>query len=351
MHRRRAIVGRSALLTAALVLALLGGCGLPGRSIEITGESTVIKADDGFDLWACRLVAKGLSQAKARAICLYLQGSEDRPVMDHAEALAGLCEMNVPVYAVERRGVHPDGTIDPAIARQNAARETRIKDSVRVLSWARERHDSKTPVILIGASEGGDVAAAVAARSKNITCVILLGSGGGWTQEEEFRHFIRARGEHLGLKTERELDEQITRIKAAPLSDEEWAGHPYRRWSSFLFARAADELLKVDCPILLVQGTADESVPIESARALREAFNKAGKANLRVVEIEGADHSFMNPQTKLNQRPLVELAVTSWLGEQHLLAPAEVAMYDARVRHSHPELFEHGGIRPKPKGK
>src|SRR5262249_12148101 len=151
--------------------------------------------------------------------------------------------------------------VDAAVALKYANKETRVADTLAALNWAAASAPAGKPIALLGASEGGDVAAAVAAKSSKVTHVILLGSGGGWTQEQEFRHFLRANGVCLGLRSEADLDARVADIKAHPDTDTMWAGHPYRRWSSYMFQRPGDDLVKVDCPILVVQGDADDSVP------------------------------------------------------------------------------------------
>ena len=355
---RRALMTVAALAALAAWLAPLSACALFDRNIEVTGRAWPLKASDGFDLWACRMAIKGREVNNSRAIVFYAQGSEDVSLFHSMDALAGFCEMNAPVYGVERRGVSPgapDAPVDHAAALKYATFPTRVADSRQVLAWARAQHpsqgNSKTPVLLMGASEGGDVISAVAAAEKDIAGVVLLGSGGGWTQEEEFRHFIKTRGEAFGLRTTEQLDAAVAHIRAHPDSDELWLGHPLRRWSTFMFRKSADDLLKVDVPILLVQGAADDSVPIESARALKDLFTKAGKTNLTLVEIENADHRFMDTKTGVNKRPLVELAMVAWLRDRNMLSETEAALFEARVRKAHPEVFENAAaLVPSEKG-
>ena len=118
-----------------------------------------------------------------------------------------------------------------------------------------------------------------------------------------------------------------------------------------MFRKSADDLLKVDAPILLIQGAADDSVPIESARALKDLFTKAGKTNLTLVEIENADHRFMDTKSGINKRPLVELAMVAWLRDRNMLSETEAALFEARVRKAHPEVFENAAaLVPSEKG-
>lgn len=335
------MIGRLALVVAAA--AALAGC--HAGTINLAATARTVPADDGFDLTAVRMVESTLlPRGKPRAVLFYVQGSEDRSVTDAAGRLAGFCAMNVPVVAVERRGVHPDGAVDEAAALRFATRERRIDDTLEAMDSMLGTEPPGTPLLLMGASEGADVASAVAARceTERLRAVILLGGGGGWTQEREFRHFIRTRGSFLGLGSESELDAKLAEIRAHPDSDEMWLGHPFRRWSSFMFARSADDLLRVDAPILVVQGGADDMVPVESARALRDEFAAAARTNLTYVEIPGVDHRFVDATTGLSHLPEVELAVVGFLEREGLLSANEAESTERRVRRNHPELFPAG---------
>ncbi|HMN40597.1 MAG TPA: alpha/beta hydrolase [Phycisphaerales bacterium] len=318
-------------------MAVAGGC--QSGALSVAGRGERVKADDGFEVMAYRFTLSPRPAGEPRATVLYIQGSEDRSVTGSMGALAGFCAMNAPVIAGERRGVSPDGSVDREVALKHATRACRVGDAMAVLRWGTASAPAGKPVVVLGASEGGDVAAAVAARAPGVTHVILLGSGGGWTQEEEFRHFVRTRGAYLDLKSEEDLDARVADIKAHPDADTMWAGHPYRRWGTFMFERAADDLLGVDCPILVVHGDRDESVPVEGARALKAEFERAGKTNLTLVEIPGADHRFADPATGASRLPLVEVAIVEWLGRLGVLDAKEVGVYLGRVRAAHPDLF------------
>jgi pimeloyl-ACP methyl ester carboxylesterase len=324
------------ILLAVLCVPLLG---CQPTSIEVRAVGTPITADDGRTLMAFKLVDHAHEHTKPRALILYIQGSEPRSVADHVAFLAGFCALDAPVIAVERRGVRPDAPADLDAFHAGSTKERRVADHLAALDWGLKEVPADLPVIVLGASEGADVAAAVAARSPRITAVILLAGGGGWTQEQEFRHFLHAQGRLFDLTSDADLDARVREIKDHPDALTLWAGHPYRRWSSFMFSRPGDDLLKFTGPILAVQGDADDSVPIESARALKDMFDHAGRTNLTLAEIPGADHKFSDPKTGQNKRPLVEVAVVEWLNRHGLLSQNEKTVYITRVHKAHPDLF------------
>jgi pimeloyl-ACP methyl ester carboxylesterase len=329
----------SSLLAAAsfVCLGCLAACHSHTISVQAVGHT--VTAADGFPIQAYRLTQTPAPSGPPRGLVLYLQGSEDTSVTNSIGSLASFCAMNAPVIALERRGVSPDGKVDADVALKSATLDCRVADAMSVLQWATRDAQPGKPIVLLGASEGADVASAVAARASTITHIILLGGGGGWTQEEEFRHFIRTHRGYMGLKNEAELDAKVADIKAHPNADTMWAGHPYRRWSTFMFHRPADDLLRVNCPILVVQGDQDDAVPIQSARALAKAFHEAGKTNLTLVEIPGADHRFQDVKTGRSLLPRVEVEGVRWLAEQGVLNAAEARAFADRVRSAHPEAF------------
>ncbi|HYX25140.1 MAG TPA: prolyl oligopeptidase family serine peptidase [Thermoanaerobaculia bacterium] len=338
--------------TRALALSLLGlaalamtleSC-LSQGVIEVAARRRSITAEDGYPLVVYDLAGSRSRQPeRPRAVLFYVQGSSCDTVLQHAEELAGAVAMDVPVVVVERRGVQSEGEVDEAECRRFSTKERRVKDHALVLAATLKDFPAGTPVILVGGSEGGDVAAAVARRERRVTHLVLLGTGGGWNQEEEIRHFIAARGSYLGLGSGAELDAVLAKIRQAPDSLETWAGHPFRRWSSYLWEPPVRDLAQLAIPILLVHGGRDESVPVESARALRDAFAQAGKTNLTYQEYPAADHGFYDPQRKVSLLPLLEADLLRWFADQGLLSGAEREALERRVRTSHPESF---GGRP-----
>lgn len=343
MRLSRSGVRTLSILVFGSALLVAAGCG--PRGISVVGVGAPVVANDGYELTAFLLQDENAergaaSSAGPRAIVGYIQGSDlTRSITDSIGTFAGFCAMNAPVVVVERRGVSRAGEFNLEEALHGATKSRRAADHAAVVSWALERFPPDTPLILLGASEGADVAARVAAEQPRVTHVVLLGGGGGWTQADEFRHFIRSRGEYMGMQSEAELDAKLADIRAKADSGEEWLGLPYRRWNSFMFERAAHDLLRLDCPILVVHGARDNAVPVESARALRDEFARAGRTNLTYLELPGADHTFVDAETGVSMLPLVELEVLRFAAVHGLLAERERKSLDARVRRNHPELF------------
>ncbi|MBX3118373.1 MAG: prolyl oligopeptidase family serine peptidase [Fimbriimonadaceae bacterium] len=142
----------------------------------------------------------------------------------------------------------------------------------------------KTKVLASGHSEGGIVAAGVAAIVPEVTHAASL-AGGGPSQLFDMMQITNA---EIAMK-------QWEEIQKDPMSTEKfvWA-HPHRRWSTFLATSPIEQLLKSKAKILLVQGTKDRAVwptTIDIAEAELLSHNREVKA----VRLENADHGFARP--------------------------------------------------------
>ncbi len=321
-------------------------CGCAPRGISIAGHGRTVHADDGFALRAYTLyqvVGDSRAHPTPSGVLFYIQGSDDRSVLGATGELAGAAAMGLDVACVERRGVLNDGQVDRTVAKRFATKGTRIADHLALIDDYLGEHPGIEPVIVMGTSEGADIATGVAAREQRITHLILLGSGGGWSQADEFRHMLRTRpGSMPGVSSAEDLEAKFDEIRGAvdpdPRADEEWFGHPYRRWATYLFDPPVNELLTLDIPILLIHGEADQSVPVGSARALRDAFAAAGKDNLRYHEYPGVDHTFLHVESGTHVRAWVEIDCVRWLAAHEVLDEARAVRFISRVRANHPEL-------------
>jgi pimeloyl-ACP methyl ester carboxylesterase len=154
--------------------------------------------------------------------------------------------------------------------------------------------------LVIGHSEGGIVAARVAAELAQVTHVASL-SGGGPTQLFDLVDFQRQpRPDDKPGDAERRVRkfyDEWAKVRADPESISRfWLAHPYRRWSSFLNHTVTEELLRGKAKIYLVQGALDTSVSVKSFDVLLAELKARGR-DVTAERIEGADHGFRTQDT------------------------------------------------------
>ncbi|MCC7389622.1 MAG: prolyl oligopeptidase family serine peptidase [Phycisphaerales bacterium] len=160
----------------------------------------------------------------------------------------------------------------------------------------------RSRVLVIGHSEGADMAAHVGALAPELVTHVAVLSGAGITQlfdmvelawaETEPGEPTRARQARVDsiLNTYRDI-----RQNPDSTTDLAW-GHPHRRWSSFMGASPADSLVKIKdtTPMFLAHGTADQSCPIASFDAAVSQLLVAGASPV-IRRIPDADHGFATP--------------------------------------------------------
>lgn len=336
-------VARVVILSLLAACLCLEGCAGLGASGEIRLEGTMRKlpAADGYPLevYTLRQSAGGkAAHATARGVVFYVQGSDDRSVLEATERLAGAAAMGLDVVMVERRGVSRTGLVSREEARRYASKPVRVADTLAVVQDELARRPRGGPAILVGASEGGDVASAVAAAEDRLTHVVLIGCGGAMTQEEELLATWAELPASLGIRSREDLEGIFARIRAEPDGDAEWYGHPYRRWATYALRRPLDDLVRIRAPILLVHGEADRSVPVASARGVAEAFGRAGLTNLTYKEYAGADHRLTRADG-VSLFPRLEVDLVEWLAATGAMPAGEAAVFTSRVRRAHREVF------------
>lgn len=147
-------------------------------------------------------------------------------------------------------------------------------------------------VLVTGHSEGGIVAARVAAELPAVTHVAPLACG-GVTQLFSLATLARKRapkGEEKAAVDKVYAD--WAKILAKPESIEDfWMSHPYRRWSTFLKDSVLAELLRSKAQIYLTHGSADEADAVEGFDAMYAELLAHGR-KVTAERLEGAGHGF-----------------------------------------------------------
>ncbi len=160
-----------------------------------------------------------------------------------------------------------------------------------------ELGDRATELVIIGGSEGGQYAFALA-REVQADRVIAWG-GIALPQYYDLVVELRLRAER-GEITRTEAQNQIERLYASirtiernPFdTSERFYGEAYRRWSSFGPYSAIDDMLMLEVPLLLIQRGADKNAPIVNSDYAMIAFLSKGRTNLNYWVYPNLDHFF-----------------------------------------------------------
>jgi pimeloyl-ACP methyl ester carboxylesterase len=139
-------------------------------------------------------------------------------------------------------------------------------------------------VVLVGVSEGALVAVKVAQAMPEITHLAIIGDG-AWSMRASLRALYQRGAIPL------DVDANWHNIAADPISlTKQWFGNPYKWWADVMDIEPLNDYLALSIPVVVGFGEKDESVPVESAIALKAAFDAAGKHNLHLVVYPGANH-------------------------------------------------------------
>lgn len=244
-----------------------------------------------------------LPSAQSYPVVVILQGSECLKVSHkYLEYIEHLKAQGVAVLRVEKPGLDenvPIGTCPPEYLELNTP-ERRVLDLLLVLSEIRRqdpRYDGS--LVLTGGSEGAMVAALAAPLCQDLKALVLFSGGGGGIFGNEVLGSIRMSMESGGANeaaiTARmdEMARQLEEIRREPVSTKEWLSDgelsrsTYRWWAQAWGIQLSLPLLKVEAPILALQGFSDENVPAASAELLAEKMKAAGRENFHLRTYQG----------------------------------------------------------------
>lgn len=308
--------------------------------VTIHAFAAEVPANDGFPLLTFELLEgrKTRPTKHPSGLLFYIQGSEPATATDKIGLLASAVIMRSRVILMEKRGCSPE-KIDTATFYRYDDKNTRINDHLNVMLHYLKDFPADLPVMLVGGSEGGDIAAALARKCPRVTHLILIGSGGGISQKEEFEMLVAQLPGFLGCDHVQQLDSIFHVMRSSSDSLALWAGHPYKRWNSYLENPPLRDLMQLNIPILLLHGDADLSVPVASARALRDAFRNAGKNNLTYIEYADVDHTLNHVKDGKSRYPVMEVDMVNWMTTQGLIPEKYARRLTKRVKKAHPDIF------------
>lgn len=281
----------------------------PGRAATASRgaiSTSVFRFKDGASV-ACYEA----SVKRPKGLVFYLQGSGYDSIKSKLGQLLIFSRLGLSAAACEKRGAGSPTPEEDAWPYATLGR--RVADSTAELEHFRTTVPARSPIVLFAASEGGDVAARLAANEPAVTHAILVSTGGGMSQAEEFRLFIEKRGQYLGLHSVAELDAKLAEIRASKDGNRAWAGQPMRRWKSFMFAAPLPFWKASKAALLVIQGAADSAVPVESARKLVHELEADPTRSVRYVELPDVDHDLHNVVTGRSAVLQAVTDIADWL--------------------------------------
>lgn len=237
-------------------------------------------------------------------LVVIMQGSGCNSVAKNQSlALARTVFSEFAALMVDKYGVDPDSDavkvgedeVCPLEYYANNTNSQRVVDYVQILGGLSSAEWWNGKLVVIGGSEGGDIAAQVSAQIKP-NAVVLISSGGSITFGELVRETNRWQMQRNEVPREHwpDVDGIFSRARENPQSAQVEGGYSYRYWADSIDRRTVDDMLNISAPVLLIQGTSDTSVPLYDARAAVDVFTKEKRCNLTYWEKAGYSHSMVD---------------------------------------------------------
>ncbi|TNH67176.1 alpha/beta hydrolase [Aeromonas hydrophila] len=258
----------------------------------------------------------------ADTLLLILQGSDCNSVLNIDSILSDYKDVwpEADVLLVEKYGINrklkystdPARKDCPAQYLKKDSPAQRVADIKLVLDIVRKDGQYKK-IILLGGSEGAVIANLVSADVDYIDATIAFNGGGRWFIDD-VSHSIAA--EHKNpAAAGKEIDgfkgfaEHVLNSKPFEL---EVSGHGYHWWQQMLSIDQHDTLIKVNSPLLIIQGGMDTSVSPQKTDELMQRLKELGKSNIEYRRYEELDHGLKNSDGKSLRKEVIR-DMNRWL--------------------------------------
>lgn len=214
------------------------------------------------------------------------------------------------IVTVEKRGVRQADT--PADPVRDCSAEffashtitARAADYVQVLAKVRRASWFDGNLVMFGGSKGG-ATVAQAAEEVRPDAVVIYSSGLGLPLRTMFKQVVPP-------QVAAAADEEFAKALASPASAQVWGGNSYRWWADAVDRAYVNDLLKAKVPVLMVQGGRDQSAPVSSGRAARDAYASADRSEMTYLEFPDYDHH-MKDAAGVSHQAEVFGQITQWL--------------------------------------
>ncbi|MDF2434595.1 MAG: hypothetical protein JWP44_4226 [Mucilaginibacter sp.] len=118
-----------------------------------------------------------------------------------------------------------------------------------------------------------------------------------------------------------EAPAEFEKARRSPDSDARWGGNSYRWLADIMDRRLWEDALKAKGALLAVQGARDQSNPLSSARAFRDAFAARRHCNLTYWEYAEYDHAMVDDRG-VSHLPEVLSRISAWMARSLKDPPA-----------------------------
>ncbi|WIV52399.1 alpha/beta hydrolase (plasmid) [Marivivens sp. LCG002] len=268
-------------IAAVLAFATLAACGDTTTYLRESLSTSVTslpfsEGGERFDLYQIR------KTENPSEIAFFVGGSGCTSLSVYLAPYFAALNPEISIYAVDKKGVSKGalGLHCSDTFWENYAYDTLVERNAIALNAVHKLHPDRT-ISIIGTSEGGPIATALAATHAGVSKLVLIGAG-GQTQRQELEQILpRPTFEHL-QKTVATSPQSVTDFTL---------GYPHRYWTSILDHDPRALMQGLDLPTLILIGEKDESVPVASAAVAQSLIKGA-----ELVIWPDADHTFDTPQ-------------------------------------------------------
>lgn len=196
--------------------------------------------------------------------------------------------------------------------RRTATTATLADDVAAIVAWLR-RHPEVDPerISLVGHSEGGAIAARVAAADARVAGVALLAAP-AWSGRRIMGYQVRLAAERHHRSVSYTSADLIEARLARDLQDraETEAWYPF-----FLDYDPLPAMRALRMPVLILQGERDEAVLFEQAYEIRDAVQSNGNAQVALQLYPAYGHEFTSRRDGRGALPRIAADVTQRIGD------------------------------------
>lgn len=297
--------------------------------VRNAGDTSVFIPMNGFSAGATVTESATTTVRKPAVVLVPGLGPQDRDEAVSGVPVFGLlagavADAGYLVVRYDRRGIGQTGG-----RTENATLEDFRNDLIDVLTWVGQRKDVDSDrIAVVGYDDGGAVAMLAAAKDDHIKGLALIGVPGSTGRDYVLEQQTRAldalhlsdkdRAAKIALE-QRLIDATLTGKGGETLPPELSYSADQPIFKSWLLFNPTTALKKVDQPILILQGLADDDVPRDHADRLAAAARarKRPPEATTVSLLAGVTHSMTPPAGTTvgppSLAPEVSTALTDWL--------------------------------------